>query len=197
MIIVENFDMSRIGKKPIKIPPSVIVKQEGETIIVKGPKGENKLKLHPSVVAEIKEGELIFSVKDSVDKQDRALWGLFRALISSQIEGVTNGFEKQLEMHGIGYKANIKDDNLILEVGFSHPVTLVIPSDINVTLDKSVIMISGIDKESVGAFAARVREIKKPEPYQGKGIRHVGEIVRRKAGKAAKAAGAGAGGASK
>lgn len=189
--------MSRIGKKPVKIPVGVTIKQEGDVITVKGPKGENKLQLHPSVVIDIKENELVFSVKNPADKQDKSLWGLFHALVSGQIEGVTKGFERKLEMQGIGYKANVKDNNLILEVGFSHPVSMVIPDGINVTMDKSIIIINGIDKDLVGAFTARVRELKKPEPYQGKGIRHLGEVVRRKAGKAAKTAGAGAGGAGK
>ena len=121
--------------------------------------------------------------------QAKALWGLFRALIANMVEGVTNGFKKELEIQGVGYKASVEGQDIVLNMGFSHPVKLGIPEGIQVSVEKNIIIVSGINKELVGQFAANIRKVKKPEPYKGKGIRYVGEIVRRKAGK--KAAGAG------
>lgn len=184
--------MSRIGKKPIQIPQGVNVETRENFIIVKGPKGENKVALHPHVKIVKTDDNITVSVHNPENKADKSLWGLFRALIANQVIGVTTGFEKKLEMQGVGFKANVQGKSLVLEVGFSHQVNIEIPSGLEASVEKNVINIKGIDKELVGAFAARVRAIKKPEPYQGKGIRYVGEVVRRKAGKAAKAAGAGA-----
>lgn len=186
--------MSRIGKKPILIPKNATVTIADDAIVVKGPKGELKIVLHPHVRAVAQEGEVIISVKNPEDKGDRSLWGLFRALVANQIEGAVNGFEKKLEMQGVGFKANVQGKNLVLEVGFSHPVNMELPAGIEAAVEKNIITIKGADKQAVGEFAASVRAQKKPEPYQGKGIRYVGEVVRKKAGKAAKAAGA-AGGA--
>lgn len=182
--------MSRIGKKTIQIPQGVNVETHDNIVIVKGPKGENKVALHPHVKIVKADDKITVSVHNPENKADKSLWGLFRALIANQIIGVTTGFEKKLEMQGVGFKANAQGKSLVLEVGFSHPVNIEIPAGLEASIEKSVISIKGIDKELVGAFAARVRAIKKPEPYQGKGIRYVGEVVRRKAGKAAKAAGA-------
>lgn len=183
--------MSRIGKQPIKIPEGVNVDIKDGEIIAKGPKGENRLFLHPSVKAVIEDGKVVVSVKSPEIKQERALWGLFRALIANLIVGVRVGFEKKLELQGIGFKANVQDKNLVLEVGFSHPVNVAVPEGIDIAIDKNIITITGINNDLVGSFAARIRSIKKPEPYLGKGIRYVGEVVRRKAGKAAKAGAAG------
>ncbi|MEK7607191.1 MAG: 50S ribosomal protein L6 [Patescibacteria group bacterium] len=186
--------MSRIGKKPIVVPKNVTVHVADGFVSIKGPKGEEKVVLHPHVQVVATEGELNVNVSHPDDKQDRALWGLFRALLANQVEGVVNGFEKKLEMQGVGFKANIQGKNLVLEVGFSHSVTMEFPAGIEAAVEKNIITIKGINKQVVGEFAASVRAKKKPEPYQGKGIRYVGEVVRKKAGKAAKAAGA-AGGA--
>lgn len=185
--------MSRVGKKPIVIPQGVTVDIKDGKVLVKGPKGEDQLTLHPAVKVAMNNGELSVSVSKETEKGERSLWGLFRALLMGRIEGVTKGYEKKLEMQGVGFKANLEGKKLVLEVGFSHPVDVVLPEGIAVVVEKNIISVKGINKEAVGAFAAYVRSIFEPEPYQGKGIRYVGEVVRRKAGKAAKAAGAGAG----
>lgn len=181
--------MSRIGKKPITIPSNVTATIESDTVKVKGPKGEDVLHLHPHVRIRQEDGALSVSVAHPDEKQDRALWGLYRALLANMVKGVAHGFEKKLEMVGVGYKAAVQGKKIVLEVGFSHPVELSLPEEIAATVEKNVITISGISKEKVGQFAAAIRAIRKPEPYKGKGIKYVGEVIRRKAGKAAKAAG--------
>lgn len=181
--------MSRIGKKPIPIPSDVSVAIEQGIIKVKGPKGENVLKIHPNVRVINADGALSISVKSPEDKSDRALWGLYRALIANMVDGVMKPFEKKLELVGVGYKAVLQGKNLILEAGFSHPVEITVPEDIVCAVDKNIIILSGINKGAVGEFAAMIRSVRKPEPYKGKGIRYAGEVVRKKAGKAAKAAG--------
>lgn len=182
--------MSRIGKKPIVVPKNVTVIVADGIVSVKGPKGEEKITLHPHVRVAVAEGKLNVSVVKPEEKQDRALWGLFRALLANQVEGVVNGFEKKLEMQGVGFKANIQEKSIVLEIGFSHSVIMKFPAGVEATVEKNIITIQGINKQIVGEFAASVRAKKKPEPYQGKGIRYVGEVVRKKAGKAAKTAGA-------
>lgn len=184
--------MSRIGKKPIIIPAGVEVKIEKGQIIVKGPKGELKRDIPAQIKIEIKEAsseaagdkELIVGLAKRT-KKSPALWGLFRVLISNMVEGVTNGFEKKLEIKGVGYRASVKDNKLILSIGYSHPVEIEPPAGIELKTEKEIIIVSGIDKQLVGQVAAKIREQKKPEPYKGKGIRYLGEIVRRKAGKKA------------
>lgn len=161
----------------------------GETeISVKGPKGELKKKLVPRVSFKFDEekNELSSSVAFPEDRELRALWGLAVRLIQGMIAGVAGGFEKKLEMVGIGFKVSQSGDKLILEVGFSHPVEFALPVGIAAKIEKNIITISGIDKQLVGEAAARIRKIKPPEPYKGKGIKYVGEIIKRKAGKAAK-----------
>jgi large subunit ribosomal protein L6 len=174
--------MSRIGKKPISIPEGVEVRIEGNDVAVKGPKGELQKKFRPEVKIEIKDRELSVSLLKE-DNSTRALWGTTRAIIFNMVEGVSNGYEKKLEIQGVGYKANMEGDNLNLSVGFSHLVKIKQPEGIKFSIEKNIITISGIDKEAVGQIAAKIREVKKPEPYKGKGIRYVGEYVRRKAGK--------------
>ncbi|MBI4653112.1 50S ribosomal protein L6 [Candidatus Kuenenbacteria bacterium] len=181
--------MSRVGKQPINIPEGVNVKIENQNIIIKGIKGELNQKIHPSVKIEQKDKELFVSVQKPKDKKQRALWGLFQRLISNMIEGVTKEFEKKLEINGLGYKAEVSGDKLILNVGFSHQVNFNIPKSINIKIEKNIITISGIDKQLVGETAAKIRKIKKPEPYKGKGIKYLDEVIKRKAGKAAKATG--------
>lgn len=174
--------MSRIGKKPILIPEGVQVKAENSNIIVKGPKGELSQVIDPVLKVEIKEKEILITPNKNT-KKSRALWGLSRTLIANNIQGVTKGHEKRLEIQGIGYKATLEGETLVLNVGFSHPVKIQKPEGIEFKIERNIIVISGIDKAKVGQTAAKIRKIKPPEPYKGKGIRYVGEVVRRKQGK--------------
>lgn len=178
--------MSRIGKKPIFIPTGVEVQVNNQNVLVKGAKGSLELTLHPKVKAEVKDNEVKVTVVQTEDKEEKSLWGLFRTLINNMVEGVVKGFSKQLEINGIGFKAAVQGKKLILNVGYSHPVEYEIPQGIEVKVEKNIIIISGIDKQRVGQVAAEIRAIKKPEPYKGKGIKYVGEIIRRKVGKAVK-----------
>lgn len=180
--------MSRVGKKPIQIPAAVEIKIEQGMIAAKGPKGSLSKKIPEGILVEQKEKEVIVSPK-SVNKRNKALWGLMRMIISNMVEGAEKGFEKKLEMQGVGYKANVQGNDLVLEVGFSHDVKLPAPEGISFSMEKNVIVVSGIDKELVGQAAAVIRRVRPPEPYKGKGIRYQGEVIRRKVGK--KAAGAG------
>ena len=158
-------------------------------MILKGKKGELKLTLQPCVLVTQEDNTLVVSVKNQDVKEERALWGLTRALVANMVTGVTEGFKKSLEIQGVGYKFEVNSPSKItLSVGFSHKIVLDAPAGVTITADekeKNVIHISGIDKQQVGYFAALVRSTKKPEPYKGKGIRYVGEYVRRKAGKTA------------
>ena len=182
--------MSRIGKKPITIPEGVEVKMEDNLVKVKGPKGELQREVPAEIKVEIKEKELLVSPQKET-KRTKALWGLSRALLSNMVEGVSQGYIKKLEIEGVGYKAVLEGEDLVLNVGFSHPVEIKKPEGITFSAEKNAITISGIDKEKVGQIAAKIRKVKPPEPYKGKGIRYEGEEIRRKAGK--KAAGAGEG----
>jgi len=195
--------MSRIGKKPIEIPKDVEVKIEDDTVIVKGPKGELQKKIRPEIRVEInpvrdsenrekskkerisngvKENEILVSPERET-KKTNAFWGLTRTLVSNMVKGVTEGYEKKLEIQGVGYKANLEGEDLVLRVGFSHPVKIDKVEGIEFSVEKNIITVSGINKELVGQIAAKIRKIRPPEPYKGKGIRYVGEDVRRKAGK--------------
>lgn len=179
-----NITMSRIGKKPIQVPDMVDIKLEDQKIIVKGPKGELSLELDARFDVEMREKELIIHAERRTGNW-RAQWGLTRSLISNMIKGVTEGFKKKLEIHGVGYRARLEENYLILDLGFSRPVRYSTPSGIEFSIEKNTVVISGIDKQQVGQVAAEIRAKKKPEPYKGKGIRYVGEVVRRKAGKKA------------
>ncbi len=179
--------MSRVGKKPIGIPEKVEVDIKDGLVKIKGPKGELQREIRPEVKAEIKDKALLVSPLGE-SKKIRAFWGLTRALLANMIEGVTEGFEKKLEIEGVGYRANLEGDSLVLNLGYSHPVKIKKPEGIEFSVEKNVITVSGIDKEKVGQAAAKIRAVRKPEPYKGKGIRYQGEEVRRKVGK--KAAGA-------
>ena len=182
--------MSRIGKLPIIIPPSVMLSVDGQQVEVKGPNGQLSLRLHDHVSLQQHDHQVTVSVKSPAAQQDRALWGLSRMLIFNMVTGVTTGYKKQLEIHGVGFRAQVSGQQLVLNLGFSHPVEFPIPAGITVTIEKNVVTISGIDKQLVGETAAKIRALKKPEPYKGKGIRYVDEVIRRKAGKVVKAAGA-------
>lgn len=176
--------MSRIGKKPILIPEGVEVSIDNNEVIVKGPKGEFKRTIRPEIKVE-KENNKIIVRPFKESKRINAFWGLSRTVIFNMIEGVTKGYEKKLEIQGVGYKANLEGEDLILQVGFSHLVKIDKVEGIKFEVEKNIITVSGIDKELVGQIAAKIRKVKKPEPYKGKGIRYLGEEVRRKSGKKA------------
>ena len=176
--------MSRIGKQPIQILDGVDVKIDGNLIIIKGKKGELIQKILPEIGLEIKDKNII--VKElRKTKDSSALWGTFRALINNMVNGVTDGFEKKLIIEGIGFRAAINNNKLVLNLGFSHPIEIEAPKGIEFKIDKNTIIVSGPDKQMVGQVAASIRAKKKPEPYKGKGIRYEGEIIRRKTGKKA------------
>ncbi|MCS7061834.1 MAG: 50S ribosomal protein L6 [Anaerolineae bacterium] len=181
--------MSRIGKKPIELPKGVDVKIEGATVTVKGPKGELKRSFDPRLEIVREDGRLLVK-RSSDERQVRALHGLTRALLSNMVTGVSTGFTKQLEIgaESVGYRAEMSGQKLVLYLGYSHPIEMTPPPGITFTADAKTrtITVSGADKELVGEIAARVRKQRPPEPYKGKGIRYVGEVVRLKAGKAGK-----------
>lgn len=177
--------MSRIGKKILTLPAGVTVEITPSNVTMKGPKGELKLALHPHITVFKNDSEVSVTTVNEENKRDRALWGTFASLIENMLEGVTKGFKKQLEINGVGYKAALKGKALALEVGFSHPVEFQAPQGITFTVEKNVITVEGIDKHLVGETAAQIRAIKKPEPYKGKGIKYLTEVIRRKAGKTA------------
>lgn len=184
--------MSRIGKKPITIPKDVTVQVDGKTIRVKGPKGELMVVLHPVVSATVRdvEGgkEVVVEVKETENQKHRALWGLFRALIQNTMVGVTQGYSKQLEVNGIGFRVAQSGDKLTFELGFSHPVVFPIPTGVEAKVEKNMITLRSIDKQLLGEIAAQIRKLRPPEPYKGKGIKYADEVIRRKAGKAVKSA---------
>jgi len=179
--------MSRIGKQPVVIPNGVTVEINGNTLVVKGSKGELKREFHPIVKIEQKENELIVTRPDE-SQESRALHGLSRSLLANMVEGVSNGFEKKLEIVGVGYRAQANKNKISLSLGYSHPIEYTASTSIEFVMDedkKNIITIKGIDKELVGEVASKIRSYRKPEPYKGKGIRYVGEHVARKAGKSA------------
>lgn len=176
-------NMSRIGKQPINIPENVEVKIENDTVLVKGAGGELRHKIHPEITAEIADKKIVVRMKN--ENGSTALWGLTRALIANLIVGVSEGFQKKLEIEGVGYRAQVSGDKLVLTLGFSHLIEFPIPKDVTISVDKNTIEVSGSDKYAVGQAAAKIRAFKKPEPYKGKGIHYVGEHIRRKAGKKA------------
>lgn len=182
--------MSRIGKKPVTIPAKVEIKIEGQELTVKGPKGELKQTLHPDMAVEIADGQ-VNVVRPTDERHHRALHGLTRALVANMVTGVSDGFRRTLEIEGVGYQADLRGQDLVLKLGFSHEV-VVNPPDSNTKFDVPkesrgrVIHIDGIDKQVVGQIAANIRGWRPPEPYKGKGVRYSDEVVRRKAGKAGK-----------
>ena len=178
--------MSRVGKKPLAIPAGVTIAVEGQTVKVKGPKGELKVALHPHASIKLEGSELTVAVADEQNIKDRALWGLYRRLIENAVIGVTKGYEQKLEINGVGYKASVSGKNLKVDAGYSHEVNFAIPDGLSISVEKNIITVTGIDKQFVGEISAQIRRIRKPEPYQGKGIKYVEEVLRRKAGKTAK-----------
>ena len=177
--------MSRIGRKPITIPSGVTVTVDGSTVKVKGPKGELSRTFEPTMKVR-QEGNELLVERPNDEKREKALHGLTRALLSNMVTGVTEGFKKTLEIIGVGYRAEKKGKNLVVSVGYSHPVNYPEPEGITLTTPApTTIVVEGVDKQKVGQVAAELREFRPPEPYKGKGIRYQGEQVRRKAGKTA------------
>lgn len=180
--------MSRIGKQPITIPSGVEVKIEEGQFSVKGPKGSLSMPV-PLQIGMEKEGDVLNVTLKHATKQSRKMWGTVRALAANMIAGVTQGFEKKLEVEGVGFRVSLAGKNLELALGFSHPVKFPAPEGVEFKVEKNAITVSGISKELVGQTASAIRALKKPEPYKGKGIRYAGEVVRRKAGKKSSTAG--------
>ncbi len=177
--------MSRVGKIIRKIPSGVTVEIKNGSLVVSGPKGKLSLAIHPRVTVAQQDGTLTVNVVDETDKKDRALWGTFSSLLENLLDGVTNGFKKELEINGVGFKVAMKGKDLALEVGYSHPVVFAAPEGISFKVEKNLITVEGIDKHLVGETAAQIRKIRKPEPYKGKGIKYIDEVIQRKAGKTA------------
>lgn len=175
--------MSRIGKKSIDIPQGVTVEITESEIKTKGPKGELTQKIHPEIKIESKDGKLFVSPKAKLSKKGRGLWGLYRALTSNMVEGVSKGFEKKLEIEGVGFKAAVVGDEIVLNLGFTNPIKIKKPEGVTFLVEKNLITVSGVSKEIVGEISALIRKQKKAEPYKGKGIKYQGEKIRRKEGK--------------
>jgi len=181
--------MSKIAKIPVILKEGVNVTFEGQKANVTGPKGNLSFVMPEGIKAEVQNGKIIVSQVSKNDEKTKALFGLTRSILSNLVKGVTDGFEKKLELSGVGYRAQALGNTLTLSVGYSHPVVIKIENGITFTVEENVITVSGLDKALVGDTAAKVRSVRPPEPYKGKGIKYVGERVRRKAGKAAKAVG--------
>jgi len=177
--------VSRIGKKPVVIPSNVTVKLNGAALSVKGPKGELTNIFHPNISLEIKGNEIIAS-RSNDQKENRALHGLTRSLIQNMVIGVSEGYSKTLDIVGVGYRVELKENNLLINIGYSHPIYFIPPIGITLSAPtQTQVIIAGIDKQLVGAVASKIRSIRKPEPYKGKGIKYSTEVIRRKAGKTA------------
>jgi len=176
--------MSRIGKKLIEIPQGVTATISDKEIVVNGPKGELKQVIHPEIKIEQKDANIfVLPANKTFSKKGRGLWGLYRALVANMVEGVSKGFEKKLEIEGVGFKANVDGNNLVLNLGFTNPVKIEKIEGVDFKVEKNIITISGANKERVGHIAALIRKQKPAEPYKGKGIKYQGEKIRRKEGK--------------
>ena len=175
--------MSRIGKKPIPISKGVEVRIDGDLLIIKGPRGELRREIHPKVQLKIDESHISVLISEK-NRKVNALHGLYSALILNMVIGVTKGFEKELEIVGVGYRAELNGRSAVFNLGYSHPITYELPEGIDARIEKTKILLSGIDNELLGRTAAKIRSFRKPEPYKGKGIKYKNEIIRRKAGKA-------------
>ena len=175
--------MSRVGKKPVPVPSGVTANVEGQTVKVKGPKGALQLVLHYDVVATLEQGAIKVDPRAET-KRARALWGTSRTLVANLIAGVTKGFERRLEITGVGYRAAVQGKNLQIALGYSHDIVYPIPEGITIAVPKPTeIVVTGIDRQKVGQVAAEIRDFRKPEPYKGKGIKYAGEYIFRKEGK--------------
>lgn len=180
--------MSRIGKQVIEIPSSVTVTVTDTLVTMKGPNGQLERELHPFVKVVLADNTLTVDVANKENKFERSLWGTFASHMKNMVLGVTEGFTKELEINGVGYRVAMQGADLKIEVGFSHPVIYKMDSDVKAEVEKNKITLKSHNKEKLGRIAAEIRSIRKPEPYKGKGIKYVDEVIRRKAGKAAKAA---------
>jgi large subunit ribosomal protein L6 len=176
--------MSRIGRKPVAIPKGVQVSITKDTIVTKGPKGSLTLVRHADIDIKQVENELVFDRKGNLGKE-RAAHGLMRALVSNMLTGVTQGFERKLEINGVGYKAEVKGQNITLSLGYSHPIDFKLPEGIAAKVEKNLLILTGIDRQALGAATAKIRSFRPPEPYKGKGIKYIEETILRKAGKTA------------
>jgi len=181
--------MSRIGRKPLEIPKGVTVSITGDTVSTKGPKGTLTLKRHKDIdIKQTKDDEkrdvIVFERKGNLGAE-RAAHGLMRALVNNMLTGVTQGFTRQLEINGVGYKAEVKGPKLVLSLGFSHPIEYDLPEGISAKVEKNQLTLSGIDRQALGAATAKIRSFRPPEPYKGKGIKYISETIQRKAGKTA------------
>jgi large subunit ribosomal protein L6 len=181
--------MSKIAKIPIDLKENVTFNLEGEKVVINGPKGTLAFVLPNGIKAQVVEGKIIVTQVKENDELTRPLFGLTRAMLANLVKGVTDGFEKKLELTGVGYRAQASGNTITLSLGFSHPVIIKADDEISFKVEENVITVSGIDKAKVGDIAAKVRSLRPPEPYKGKGIKYVGERIKRKAGKAAKAVG--------
>jgi len=192
--------MSRIGKKPVILSQGVSAKLDGATLTVTGPKGTLTLPVHPKILITVNGQEILVDVAKKDNKQEKALWGLFRSLVNNLVVGVSEGYMKELDVIGVGFKAELRGTTLVLSLGFSHPIDFPLPEGITAVVEKkperitilqyqNTITLTGIDKQLVGQTAAQIRELKKPEPYKGKGVKYADEIIQRKAGKVVKAVG--------
>lgn len=178
--------MSRIGKKTIQIPSGVTISQTENILTVKGPKGTLTRVVNPAVTVNISEKEVTVDVVNKEDKKERSLWGTFSAHVQNMVQGVTQGFKRQLEVNGVGYRVAMQGKDLKLELGYSHSVVFQIPVGLTASVEKNVITLEGSDIELLGQTAAEIRSLRKPEPYKGKGVKYMEETLRRKAGKTAK-----------
>ena len=178
--------MSRIGRKPVVVPAGVEVTVNGNVVTVKGPKGQLEQEISKNLTVEVKEGEVVVT-RPTDNREDRAQHGLARTLINNMIIGVTQGFEKKMQLIGVGYKAEKKGNTLVMQLGYSHPVEMVDPEGITTEVPNATeVIVRGADKALVGNYAANIRAWRKPEPYKGKGIKYVDEVIRRKEGKTGK-----------
>jgi large subunit ribosomal protein L6 len=177
--------MSRVGKKPIPLPKGVEVSQQNDEIVVKGPKGSLKTKLIEGLSMKIEDGSVVFD-RANEERQTRAFHGLMRALVANNVAGVSEGFRRDLDIIGVGYRGEVKGREVVFQLGYSHPIHFKIPEGIDITVDKGgKVSITGIDRQKVGQTAAEIRSLRLPDPYKGKGIKYHDEVIRRKAGKAA------------
>ncbi|HVR43382.1 MAG TPA: 50S ribosomal protein L6 [Thermoanaerobaculia bacterium] len=177
--------MSRVGNKPIPLPKGVEVSQKENEIVVKGPKGTLATSLVPGISMKIDNGEVTFS-RSNEERQTRAFHGLMRALVANNVAGVTEGFRRELDIIGVGYRAEVKGKEVVFQLGYSHPIRFRVPDGIEIAVDKGGrITVTGIDRQKVGQTAAEIRSLRLPDPYKGKGIKYTDEVIRRKAGKAA------------
>jgi len=178
--------MSRIGKKEISVPKGVEVKQDGNAVLVKGPKGSLKTPIVSGISVSVENNVVKFERKDE-ERKTRAFHGLMRALVANNVKGVSEGFKKELDIVGVGYRAEVKGKEVVFQLGYSHPVKFAIPEGIDIAVDAKTghITVTGIDRQKVGQTAAEIRGLREPDPYKGKGIKYSDEVIRRKAGKAA------------